>query len=295
MIKETIFILILIIFSLIIGSIIKYLNDTVFEEGKIDLVNIIQIGKYLLMFCIFLYIAVLFFKLFDNIENKFRFYYFICGCITLVISVMYLFTFIMETINMTDTPDDNKTIDGWEWTQITALGGILSIIVGLVVLIIGVKKTIFDNVDFIKIIDGIPNSDIGAYFKNINMWLLIGLICGPFLICILIGGILSLNAATNIKNNDDYEKYKFALIVITGIAYFLICFSSEIIQNGKGDKIFNNKEWGKQTGQMVLIVGWRLITSWAYVPYKFIKEIILKFLHSCHSNKPYKEKYKFEL
>ena len=274
--KETIFILILIIFIFIlsIGSIIKYLNDTVFEEGKINLVNTIKIGKYFLMFCIFSFITYLFFKQIIKIKgwNRYSIYYFGWVLITLSLSLMYLFTFIMETINMTDTPDDNKTIDGWEWTQITKLGGVLSALVALVVLIIIVKKTI--NVNFIDVVD------------NIWGWLLL-LICVPFLICILIGFILWMNKATNITNSDNYDTYKYTLNVMTIVIYGLICFSSEIVQNGNIDKIFKNN--------IVVVGGWRLVTSWAYVPYKYIKEIILKFLHSCHSNAPYKEEYKFEL
>lgn len=263
-----------VLFIIVFGCIIKYLNDTVFnyeDENNNSKIDIFYISKLVINIILTIINIIIFFIYLKNYEtslDSLKVFYIIICFFAFIIAVMYLFAFMIESVNI---KDDKQEINNDIYWGLLWFGLILMVII--VILLFGFY--INSNLKF------------GEYIDKISKTYLLIVIAGPLFVVGIIALLILISTSTNIaefanKIIDDskYGIYKMVLYIFTGVLFWMICIKNVLI-------IFEEKSRG--------IKIWYIIIALVYIPYLFIKQNILKFLHSCHSNVPYKEKYKFEL
>ena len=259
---------------IIFGCIIKYLNDTVFNyedennNSKIDIFYISKLVINIILTIINLIIFFIYLKNYKTSLDSLKVFYIIICSFAVIIAVMYLFAFMIESVNINN---DKQEINNDIYMGLLYLGLILMGII--VILLFG----FYIN----------SNLEISEYIDKISIMYLCLFIVGPLLLVGIIALLILISTSTNIAefankiiDTSKYGIYKIILYSFTAVLFWMICIKNALI-------IFKEKS-------TPIKIGYGFIAL-VYIPYLFIKQNILKFLHSCHSNSPYNEKYKFEL
>lgn len=256
-----------------VSFIIKYLNDTLFKEGKINIVEMVQIVYYFIIFCSSVGI-IIFFALditlkFKDLNKWYLCYYISILLLLFCVMIISKIFFISKCVMNSEEIDFNNITNSIEslgkklqnklgeplifgFSTLISINILVTIFIVIGILIIfinfGVGIIMISIIITIIIIIFII---IYFILKYVNIYNYSGLLLGPFYYTITV--IISLKIYfENFWNNNDDDENKVK-IIIKGI----------------------------------------IASLFYYIPYLYIKEHIKSFIYSCHSTSKYKFIYNF--